>query len=181
VPGGLAAYRPQLRYLLVDEGRLPQAALEQVGNVASAVFRLEWAPRPEALRAVLGTLAAELAGDEDRDLRDAFGTWLDEVLVPLRWPGATGLGIRELLEDKPMLKETAAEWTQEWLEQGREQGLEQGRKQGEAAVLRRQLERRFGSLPPTVSRRLEAAESDELLRWADRVLSARTLEDVFGD
>jgi hypothetical protein len=48
-------------------------------------------------------------------------------------------------------------------------------------VLRRQLERRFGSLPPTVSRRLEAAESNELLRWADRVLSARTLEDVFGD
>ena len=169
----------------MDEGRLPRAALKQAGNLASALFRLERARRPEEMRVVVEGLAEKLAGAEGEEPRDCFGTWLEEVLVPMRWPGTPGLGVRQLLEGKPMLKETVAEWTQEWLEQGleqgREQGLEQGRKQGEAAMLQRLLERRFGRLSPAVSRRLETADADELLRWADRVLSARTLEGVFGD
>jgi hypothetical protein len=63
---------------------------------------------------------------------------------------------------------------------GIEQGIQQGLLQGEASVLRRQLARRFASLPAWVDERLEHAKQKELERWADRILDARRLEDVFG-
>lgn len=68
--------------------------------------------------------------------------------------------------------------------QGRQEGRQEGRLEGVveggAAVLARQLERRFGPLHETVRERLLAASKEDLERYADRVLDARTLEDVFA-
>ena len=50
---------------------------------------------------------------------------------------------------------------------------------GEAAVLLRLLRRRFGDLPEGLEQRVRNADSDRLLGWADRVLDAQTLDDVF--
>ncbi|MDK2797246.1 MAG: hypothetical protein PWQ19_796 [Tepidiphilus sp.] len=41
------------------------------------------------------------------------------------------------------------------------------------------LTRRFGSLPEWVQQRLRSASGEELETWADRVLDAQRLEDVF--
>ena len=60
-----------------------------------------------------------------------------------------------------------------------ERGLQQGRQEGEALVLRRLLIRRFGALPAWVEQRLEQASPAELEQWVERVLDARTLEEVF--
>lgn len=60
------------------------------------------------------------------------------------------------------------------------EGIETGLLQGEAAVLRRQLKRRFTKLPPQVEERLAQAGREELESWAERVLDAEQLEDVFG-
>ena len=65
------------------------------------------------------------------------------------------------------------------IEQGMEQGIERGRTEGERAVLARQLQRRFGQLPPEAAERLERAPETELETWADNVLDAETLDDVF--
>mgnify|MGYP000671093726 CR=1 FL=1 len=51
---------------------------------------------------------------------------------------------------------------------------------GEALVLKRQLGRRYGELPRWVEERLGKASREELESWADRVLDAKRLEDVFG-
>lgn len=64
-------------------------------------------------------------------------------------------------------------------EEGMQQGMEEGMQQGERAVLERQLQRRFGPLAPEVQQRLEQASSEELERWADIVLDANRLEDIF--
>src|SRR5437870_824556 len=40
-PGGLAVYRPQLRYLLIDGGRYPESVLAPLRNLVAALFRLE--------------------------------------------------------------------------------------------------------------------------------------------
>lgn len=64
--------------------------------------------------------------------------------------------------------------------EGKDEGREEGRVEGEAAVVRRLLERRFGPLPESARNRLAAADADTLLVWADRLLDAATLEDVFG-
>ncbi len=69
---------------------------------------------------------------------------------------------------------------QQGIRQGMEQGLERGILEGEASVLRRQLKRRFEQLPAWVEERLEGASRQELESWADRVLEARALEDVFA-
>ena len=67
----------------------------------------------------------------------------------------------------------------EGVRQGRQEGVQQGRAQGERALLERQLLRRFGTLPPAIGAQLGAAVEAELEVWADRVLDAATLDDVF--
>jgi hypothetical protein len=49
-------------------------------------------------------------------------------------------------------------------------------------ILRRQLQRRFGSSPPKwVDEKLERADTDQLEAWADALLDVPGLEAVFGE
>ena len=64
-------------------------------------------------------------------------------------------------------------------EEGMEQGMQQGRVEGERALLERQLRRRFGLLSPKVTERLGQASAADLETWAENVLDAPTLDDVF--
>ena len=61
-----------------------------------------------------------------------------------------------------------------------EQLIERGKKDGEERIVLRQLRARFGQLPDAVVARIHAADSARLEVWADRVLTATTLEDVLG-
>jgi len=65
---------------------------------------------------------------------------------------------------------------QRWLEEDWNKRYEQG----QLAVLLRLLERRFGSLPEPITARIDAAGSDDIERWLDRILDATSLEDVFA-
>ena len=65
-------------------------------------------------------------------------------------------------------------------DEGIEQGMRQGRAEGERAVLARQLRRRFGRLPPDAAERLRRAPEADLEAWADNVLDAGSLDEVFG-
>ena len=67
----------------------------------------------------------------------------------------------------------------EGMERGIEQGMRRGRAEGERVVLERQLQRRFGRLSPEVAERLRRAPETELEAWADKVLDAETLDEVF--
>ena len=72
------------------------------------------------------------------------------------------------------------EGIQQGVQQGIRQGVRQGRIAGQRAILERFLLRRFGTLPPAVLERLDTASADDLDAWAEGVLDAPTLEDVFG-
>ena len=65
------------------------------------------------------------------------------------------------------------------LQQGLQEGRQEGRQQGERTVLERQLQRRFGVLTPEITEKLSEASSTDLENWAEKVLDAKTLEDVF--
>ena len=71
------------------------------------------------------------------------------------------------------------------LQKGIKKGLAQGarmcRQECEAALLYRQLTRRFGPLPDWVEDLLRRASIEELETWGDRVLDAAQLADVLGD
>ncbi|WP_370551962.1 DUF4351 domain-containing protein [Haliea sp. E1-2-M8] len=56
----------------------------------------------------------------------------------------------------------------------------QGLEQGERRVLQRQLTRRFGELPAWVLQKLEHASAETLETWTDDVLTASSLEELFG-
>jgi hypothetical protein len=58
--------------------------------------------------------------------------------------------------------------------------IERGQKEGERKILLRMLRLRFGELSVDVTARIDAAESEQIERWADRVLTAATLDEVLG-
>jgi ATP-dependent DNA helicase RecG len=59
------------------------------------------------------------------------------------------------------------------------QEIQQGMQQGEAIVLERLLTRRFGPQTPETLNRLTNAPLDQLEHWADNILDATSLEEVF--
>ena len=65
------------------------------------------------------------------------------------------------------------------MRRGRAEGIQQGRVEGARAMLDRLLRRRFGPLPPEAAERLRRAPEADLETWADNVLDAGTLDDVF--
>ncbi len=74
-----------------------------------------------------------------------------------------------------------AETIEGWFEEKWQQGMKQGMQQGEGILLRRQLTRRFGVLPDDVVFRLAQANIEQLEIWGDRVLDAKTLDDIFQE
>ena len=98
-------------------------------------------------------------------------------LAPGRLPGVSLPEVSDLLEIKTMLAESVQEWTQDW----KQQGLVEGWREGESALLERLLIKRFGSLDAETRHRLQAATSEQLETWGERILDARKLSDVFAE
>lgn len=56
-----------------------------------------------------------------------------------------------------------------------------GRAEGHTQVLRKLLALKFGALRPEHEARLSSATAEELDRWVERVLTARSIEEVLAD
>jgi putative YhgA-like transposase len=166
--------RPEAPYRLVNALRDPLPA--DPDNLAVLLFELERCRTPEALAGPIEKLGRLLAAPDAVDLRRAFHAFLRESLLPNRFPAARIPAILDLEEVRPMLRETVRGWTREWKDEGRREG----RREGVANVLVRQLELKFGPLGPEDRARIDAADSDRLLQWGERVLTAASLEEVFG-
>ncbi len=69
---------------------------------------------------------------------------------------------------------------EELMQKGEARGIVVGEIQGRRVMLRRQLTLRFGALPEGADTRLGAADVVTLDTWAERVLTAATLEEVLG-
>jgi hypothetical protein len=158
-------------YRLIDVQRDPLPA--EPDNLVALLFQLERSRTPEALNQPAEQLARLLAGPEMMDLRRAFNSFLRESLLPGRFPEATIPAMLELEEMRPMLRETVMEWTREWEQNGVQKG--------EARLLMRLLELKFGPLKPEDQARIDGADAERLLAWGERVLTARSMDEVFSD
>jgi predicted transposase/invertase (TIGR01784 family) len=166
VPGGLERYRPQLRYCLLDERRIATEELESLRNVAAALFRLEQSRGLEEIQGVVTALSEWLRAPEQIELRRSLTTWVVQVLLRARAPGAQIPELTDLEEVKSMLAERVTEWTREWKQEGREEGREEGLKEGlnkVRAVLIRELEKRFGPIPSEARQAVTALNSYETI------------------
>ena len=83
-------------------------------------------------------------------------------------------------EMKGVVQQARAEGIEQGMRQGRVEGIREGRVEGERTVLERQLRRRFGPLSPAAAERLREASAADLEAWAERLLDARTPDDVFA-
>jgi hypothetical protein len=165
------AYVPRLRYRVIDQGAYALKDLERREGLASVLFWLERNRNQGLVHRVADRLKRLLGRPEDASLRRAFAGWIDLVL-----PGM-GLGkIPEtvsLEEFGNMFEKRVQEWSRE--------ARREGEKKGEAKLLLRQLERKFGPLDADTRARVRKAESDRLLEWGERFVTAERLEQVFGD
>jgi hypothetical protein len=66
------------------------------------------------------------------------------------------------------------------VEEARQKLREEGERKAERRVVLRLLRVRFGELPPATVARIEAAEPKTLEVWQERLLTARSLDEVFG-
>ena len=188
---GMAEFTPHFRFALDDLGAASEQGLRD--RAASAYTRL-----------VLSALQQTRGG---REVRELLLGWVGLIHELLREPGGEGalaLVLRYLLEvrgaaefatiDTTVREITAARGDvmetiaqmlesrgmERGLQQGLQQGRQEGRQEGQRELLLRLLGRRFGDLPAMLRQRVAMAEGPELERWAERLLLAGDLDEVFA-
>ncbi|MCM8622040.1 MAG: Rpn family recombination-promoting nuclease/putative transposase [Candidatus Accumulibacter sp.] len=174
VPGLVEQFKPHFSYLLVDENAYTDSQLASLKHLVAAVFHIEHPVSPEAIGDLIALLDEWLV---DRPgLRRMFAVWIRATLMRKGEYRILLPEIDDLQELKVMLAERLEEWAQGYEARGEARGEEKG----EAIALQRLLVRRYGVLPPDLASRIAAASREEIETWLDRVLDARSLEDVFG-
>jgi methionine synthase II (cobalamin-independent) len=64
--------------------------------------------------------------------------------------------------------------------EGEAVGVVKGRADGKAEIVLRQLRLKFGEVPEAVRQRIVSAASDELDRFADAIITASSLDEVYS-
>ncbi len=165
-PDELVPYLPHLRYLLLDANAFTADRLKGMRNPVACLLWLEGSRALETQP--IDELDKLLSKPEDAELRRAFVHWLTRAFLPSRLPGVTVPEVKKLEEVSPMIAENAIDWSVQW------------RQEGEADLLLRQMRRLYGPLAPAVETRVRGAKADQLLEWGERLVTTRSLEEVFG-
>jgi len=186
----LARYRPSLKYFLVDVVRLGAEDLSKE-SPAAHLLRLETSQTPADLRAAMESLKDHLRGPQYRSLRRAFTVWIRRILIQRMHPPEPIPEMDDNLEEAVMLAERISQWTEQAKHEGLMQGRMEGRREGEsfgllrgqAAILQRLLLKRFGRqlAEERLREKLQSARPEQLETWAERILDAQSLDDVFRE
>ena len=165
-----------IRYAVIDmhavEGELLLSSPEPSDNVLAILARLR--DRRAAIRSILENIS-RLPREEAKEYYQAL----------LILSGLRGLATAVQQEAQTVFtidlseNEVLGPAYLRGREEGREEGREQGQHEGQLALLRRLVERRFGSLPAWAEQKLSQASAAELEAVGLRVLEASVLEDLF--
>lgn len=192
-PTVLAEFQPRLKFWLLDEGRFSPDYLESLQRVMAAIFRMEHAHDTEAVKQAIRYVGRSVAQSPFKLAIDkAVMQWLhyrlDDTLSNLKLPD-----IDDILKGTEMIEtnlerirakavaEARAEGMMLGIHEGKLQGIHEGKLEGESTLLERLIVKRFGPLSDNTRNRLKTATSEQLETWAERMLDAGTLADVFSD
>jgi len=158
----------------------PGRKLDAYAQVVSGLANLEEDPEKRLKYIDL----IDIYGDPDDNERVRY-----EQEYPQEAEIMTGFAARFIGQGRQEARREMKDLTERFIEQGRQQSMRQGRleskqegkQEGEAAILLRLLQLKFGSVPETVRRKIECADSPTLLAWSERVLTAADIEQVVGD
>ena len=161
----------------LTEGLAEAGSVHRAGEWASAllqVLRIRGVAVPEAMRDYL------LAKKDSGQLK----SWLRKSLIP--GPATAESTTSSSVEERPQsipeevpAKLSRAEIADLLTEELLEKGRHQGRLEGQARFFLLLLESKFGPLDPEVEDRVRSAEKDRLQEWGERLLTAKSLQDVF--
>ena len=173
----LRKYTPEFEYHLCDlsnysEQQIRGAAILRVGLlVLKYIFRGELKQRlPEILR-LLAPAREQSALEYLRTVLRYLSVAADQL---------TTIDLREALETAfpeqaggvmPTIAET-------WIQEGIEKGMEKGKQEGTAAVMLRQLQRRFGPLDADLQARVRALSFARLEQLGEALLDFHSLADA---
>ncbi len=80
--------------------------------------------------------------------------------------------------EKEPIMEVLNEWVERGMRKGLHEGMEKGLHEGEAKLIVRQLQRRFGSLPPQLQQAVHSFNSETLEQLAESLLDFGTMADA---
>ena len=183
-------------FFLLDVGRLLAEGLNmESGKLASLLFRLD---KPESaaqlLQAVAELLVVLPRNEGNLFLRQAFLSFLKGYILPKFGTTKELDKINELEDISPMLEERIEQWKRDYINQGLEQGMAKVREAREEAREAREelrkvrdgivhhlidaLQRRFGTVPPSLGAYLATvSDEDVLLRLYERALLTDSLQN----
>jgi predicted transposase/invertase (TIGR01784 family) len=173
----LAAYVPNMRYFLFD---ISQVNAKDQQDLASFLVRLEKVRDVDDLRLILQELIQILQSPDYEHLRRRFTEFINHIVfhrVPHEQPISEFHDLKEL---NPMLAETVTKWTKQWKMEGRMEGRLEGTLEGRSAVLERLLRKRFGTIAPMYLERIRSASIEQLDLWAERILDAKSIQEIFS-
>jgi hypothetical protein len=126
----------------------------------------------------------------EEQLKERLGERFRELDIPLlvEWPDgrrdALVFVIEEESDPRRFWVSRLAHYEREYREEAQtmksfsERFREEGIQLGEATALMRVMRRKFGEVPVPTRQRIESADSETLLAWLDRIVTADSIEDV---
>jgi len=172
---------PDLRYVLEDLTELDASDLRARSLPAFATVAL-WALRTASDRG-FATAAAELADlfDALREAPDApRALWsIFSYLATISGAEEDLVGVVAGQLSEPA-REEAMDLVEQFAQRKKEEGRAEGHAEGRRTLLLKLLTLKFGPPSDAVQARVEAASLEDTDRWAERILTATTIEDVFA-
>ena len=166
MPHGLRRYRPSQKHFILDEGRVPDDALNE--GLVAQLLRLERAGDVLEVQRVVKHLLDALRAPQYLHLRRAFAVWLGRVV--LKRTGITQhiSEFNDLQEVDSRLEERASQWREELIQKGvligEARGISIGEARGISLALKDTLKDRFGDIPPAVETSLTEITDPTTLR-----------------
>lgn len=189
-PAVLTEFQPKLKFWLLDEGKFSPAYLEGLHRVMAAIFLVERTGESlEAVKQAIRHFGQTVANSPSKKTIDkVMMQWLlfrlNSKLPGLHLPEVDDiLKGTEMLETniERMMKNAVAEGVLLGKLEGKLEGERDGIRKGESTLLERQIAKRFGPISENTRLRLKTATAEQLETWAEHILDAVTLADVFGD
>lgn len=84
------------------------------------------------------------------------------------------------LGDKIMSKTIIEWWQEEAREEAKQEGKLEGKLEGESNMLKTLIQHKFGVISPPYLEKIEKADCETLLKWGERILIAKNVEQIFG-
>lgn len=164
----LKRYQPRQEYLLIEQKQQLMNGSLPTDSLLGLIFRLHHHQSLDELRELVQTLNHRLSGEAAEGLRRTLLEWVMHGLLPERLPCVPLPALNHFSEISTMLDDRPPNWTEQWMAQGQQ------------ALLRHQMEHRFGPLAPHLQELLGQGSEADVRAWSLNLLTADNVQQVFA-